>query len=117
MLLQQAQKLFRCSMMYLFVSLYIGLSCSLPRYLNRTGKHSALRIDSDFIEFLEKDGDLPKSTSTSALSGAGVMRLFSKFGDSLGKITFKMDETDQVCLKFVYCALLLLLNVCSTELF
>ena len=55
------------------------------RYLNRTGKHPALRIDSDFVEFLEKEGDLPKSTSTSALSGAGVMRLFNKLATALGK--------------------------------
>lgn len=67
---------------------------SLERFLNHIGKHPVLRIDSDFREFLELDGDLPKSTSTSALSGAGVMRLFSKVGDSLGKIAFKMDETD-----------------------
>ena len=66
------------------------------RYLNRTAKHATLRVDSDFREFLEAGGDLPRSTSTSALSGAGVMRLFSKVGDSFGKMTFKMDETDQV---------------------
>ncbi len=68
----------------------------LCRYLNRTAKHSTLRNDSDLREFLEAEGDLPRSTSTSALSGAGVMRLFSKVGDSFGKMTFKMDETDQV---------------------
>lgn len=42
------------------------------------------------------DGELPKATSTSALSGAGMMRLFNRVGDSFGKMTFKMDETDQV---------------------
>ena len=64
--------------------------------MNRIAKHPVLRQDPDFIEFLEKEEDLPKSTSTSALSGAGVMRLFNKVGDSLGKITFKMEETDEV---------------------
>ena len=62
----------------------------------RISRHPILRIDPDFREFLEMEGDLPKATSTSALSGAGVMRLFNRVGDSFGKITFKMDETDQV---------------------
>ena len=64
--------------------------------MNRVGKHPTLRHDPFFREFLEMDGELPKATSTSALSGAGVMRLFNRVGDSFGKITFKMDETDQV---------------------
>ena len=42
------------------------------------------------------DGTLPKSTSTSAISGAGMMRFFNKVGDSFGKMAFKMEETDQV---------------------
>ena len=48
-------------------------------------------------EFLEKEGELPKSSSTSALSGAGVKRLFSKVGDAVDKLAYKMDETDEVC--------------------
>merc|ERR1711894_123999 len=68
---------------------------ALERFLNRTTKHPQLRVDPYFIQFLEQDGDLPKATSTSALSGAGVLRLFSKVGDSIGKIAYKMDETDQ----------------------
>ncbi|XP_013417433.1 sorting nexin-2 [Lingula anatina] len=68
---------------------------ALERYLNRTAAHPVLRMDPDFREFLELNGDLPKATNTSALSGAGVMRLFNKVGDAVGKITFKMDETDQ----------------------
>jgi sorting nexin-1/2 len=68
---------------------------ALERFLNRTAKHSILCADSDFVDFLEQEGDLPKSTSTSSLSSAGMMRLFSKVGDSFGKISFKMDETDQ----------------------
>ena len=66
------------------------------RFVNRIGKHPELRSDPDFVEFLEKDEELPKSTSTSALSGAGVLRLFNKVGDSIGKIAFHMDETDEV---------------------
>jgi sorting nexin-1/2 len=68
---------------------------ALERFVNRVGKHPVLRLDPSFRDFLEMDGELPKATSTSALSGAGVMRLFNRVGDSFGKITFKMDETDQ----------------------
>ncbi|XP_060563451.1 sorting nexin-2-like isoform X1 [Ruditapes philippinarum] len=68
---------------------------ALERYLNRTASHPVLRMDPDFRDFLERDGELPKATSTSALSGAGVKRLLSKMGDAVEKITFKMDESDE----------------------
>ncbi|XP_062604930.1 sorting nexin-2-like isoform X2 [Saccostrea cucullata] len=68
---------------------------ALERYLNRTASHPVLQIDPDFREFLEREGDLPKATSTSALSGAGVMRLFHKVGDVVEKIAFRMDESDE----------------------
>ncbi|CAG5124383.1 unnamed protein product [Candidula unifasciata] len=68
---------------------------ALERYLTRTAMHPTLASDPDFREFLEKDGDLPKSTSTSALSGAGVKRLFSKVGESFDKITLKVEESDE----------------------
>lgn len=58
--------------------------------------HPALQTDPSFVDFLELEGDLPRATSTSALSGAGVLRLFNRVGDSLGKMTYKMDESDQV---------------------
>ncbi|KDR15997.1 sorting nexin-2-like isoform X2 [Zootermopsis nevadensis] len=67
---------------------------SLERYLNRTAAHPILGIDPDFREFLEADMELPKATNTSALSGAGVMRLFNKVGETVNKITYKMDESD-----------------------
>lgn len=67
---------------------------SLERYLNRTATHPILRIDPDFREFLELETELPKATNTSALSGAGIMRLFNRVGDTVSKITFKMDESD-----------------------
>ena len=44
--------------------------------------------------------ELPKATNTSALSGAGVMRLFNKVGETVNKITYKMDENDAVSKKF-----------------
>ncbi|XP_078314338.1 sorting nexin-2-like isoform X2 [Crassostrea virginica] len=68
---------------------------ALERYLNRTATHPVLQVDPDFREFLEREGDLPKATSTSALSGAGVMRLFHRVGDVVEKISFKMDESDE----------------------
>ncbi|XP_061172213.1 sorting nexin-2-like isoform X1 [Saccostrea echinata] len=68
---------------------------ALERYLNRTASHPVLQIDPDFREFLEREGDLPKATNTSALSGAGVMRLFHKVGDVVEKIAFRMDESDE----------------------
>ncbi|XP_012285320.1 sorting nexin-2 [Orussus abietinus] len=67
---------------------------ALERYLNRTAMHPVLSVDPDFREFLEADMELPKATNTSALSGAGVMRLFNKVGETVNKITYKMDESD-----------------------
>lgn len=67
---------------------------SLERYLKRTAAHPVLCVDPDFREFLEADMELPKATNTSALSGAGMMRLFNKVGETVNKITYKMDEND-----------------------
>lgn len=64
--------------------------------MNRVAQHPVLQTDPSVVDFLELDGELPRATSTSALSGAGVLRLFSRVGDSLGKIAYKMDEEDQV---------------------
>lgn len=67
---------------------------SLERYLNRTAAHPTLRVDPNFVNFLESDLDLPRAVNTSALSGAGVIRLFNKVGETVNKITYKMDEND-----------------------
>ena len=64
--------------------------------MNRIGDHQVLRTDPDFREFLELETDLPKATGTSALSSAGVKRLFSRVGETVNKMTYKMDETDPV---------------------
>jgi len=69
----------------------------LYRFINRVAAHPDLQTDPSFVDFLEVEGDLPRATSTSALSSAGVMRLFSRVGDSIGKIAFRIDETDEVC--------------------
>ena len=39
---------------------------------------------------------LPKSKDTSAMSGAGVMRLFKNVGDAVKSVAMKRSETDQV---------------------
>ncbi|CAH4029138.1 unnamed protein product [Pieris brassicae] len=67
---------------------------ALERFLNRLAQHPVLCIDPDFREFLESDTELPKATSTSALSGAGMMRLLNKVGETVNKITYRMDESD-----------------------
>lgn len=67
----------------------------LERFLVRCADHPVLRMDPDFREFLEHDGDLPKATGTRALSGAGVLRVFSSIGSSVQRMTYKMDESDQ----------------------
>lgn len=69
---------------------------SLERFINRVAAHPALRTDPDFREFLELETDLPRANSTSALSGAGVKRFLFKMGDSVNKMTFRMDESDPV---------------------
>ncbi|XP_013116514.1 sorting nexin-2 isoform X1 [Stomoxys calcitrans] len=67
---------------------------ALERYMNRTAQHPVLRVDLDFINFLESDQELPRAVNTAALSGAAVVRLFNKVGETVNKITYKMDEND-----------------------
>ena len=45
---------------------------------------------------LSLDAELPKATQTSSLSSAGVIRLFNRMGETVNKMAFKMDESDQV---------------------
>jgi len=78
---------------------------ALERYLNRNASHPILCADPDFREFLELDTDLPRATNTSALSGAGVKRLLSRVGDTVNKMTFRMDESDPVCPLVILCLL------------
>ena len=74
------------------------------RYMNRTGAHPSLRMDPDLRDFLTLDADLPKSSGTSALSAAGVMRLFGRMGDAVTKLSSHIAETDQV---YIICLLLI----------
>uniref|UniRef100_A0A8D8V8J6 Sorting nexin-2 n=2 Tax=Cacopsylla melanoneura TaxID=428564 RepID=A0A8D8V8J6_9HEMI len=68
---------------------------ALERYLRRTAAHPVLRDDPDFREFLEVDGELPRATNTSALSSAGMLRFINRFGETVQKLSFRMDENDQ----------------------
>ena len=55
------------------------------------------------LEYISStDMELPKATNTSALSGKGVMRLFNKVGETVNKITYKMDEADKVILSYAF---------------
>ena len=76
----------------------------------RTATHPKLRKDTDFVNFLEDSNEvgvnfkdlfycitqLPKAKETSAVSGAGFMRLVKNVGDSISKMTSKMSESDEV---------------------
>ena len=67
----------------------------LERYLNRLAHHAKLVQDPDFRDFIELSSDLPKSTNTQALSGAGVLRALSNISSSVTKLTSKTSEQDQ----------------------
>lgn len=68
---------------------------ALERFLNRIAQHPVLRIDPDFRDFLELQSELPRSTSTSALSKEGVRRLFGQVTESVSKMGYRMDECDK----------------------
>ncbi|CAF0782221.1 unnamed protein product [Rotaria sordida] len=67
----------------------------LERYLNRLVRHEKLLEDSDVRDFIEMPNELPKSTNTQALSGAGVLRALTTISNQVTKITTKKTEQDQ----------------------
>lgn len=69
--------------------------CALERFLNRIAQHPVLRTDPDFRDFLELQAELPRSTSTSALSKEGMKRLFGQVTESVTKMGYRMDESDK----------------------
>lgn len=69
---------------------------SLERFINRVAQHPVLRLDPDFREFVEADGQLPKASNTSAFSVAAGIRFISRFGEQMTKMTYKMEEKDPV---------------------
>jgi len=67
----------------------------LEKFINRVVAHPVLRRDPNVARFLESGGDLPRATSTSALSSASVMRLFGKAADAVSKVAAsKPEEAD-----------------------
>ncbi len=68
---------------------------ALERFINRVSAHPVLRLDPATVRFLESVGELPRATSTSALSSASVLRLFGRAADTVTKMTtYRMEETD-----------------------
>ena len=67
---------------------------ALDRFINRVTKHPVLRTDNHVVDFLEASCQLPRATSTSALSSASVIRLIGRVGDTVTKMTYKMEEGD-----------------------
>uniref|UniRef100_A0A914EBD6 PX domain-containing protein n=1 Tax=Acrobeloides nanus TaxID=290746 RepID=A0A914EBD6_9BILA len=67
----------------------------LQRFLCRLARHPRLVTDCDFRDFLTMEADLPKSSSTSALSSTSMKKLFKSMGDVFSKIAFPMDENDR----------------------
>ncbi|CAF1039983.1 unnamed protein product [Brachionus calyciflorus] len=68
---------------------------ALQRFLERLAAHKTFRYDPDFRDFLEISDELPKTSNMSALSGAGMLKMFKSVTESVSKITVKMEETDQ----------------------
>uniref|UniRef100_A0A2R8PEK1 Sorting nexin-1 n=1 Tax=Callithrix jacchus TaxID=9483 RepID=A0A2R8PEK1_CALJA len=66
---------------------------ALERYLQRIVNHPTMLQDPDVREFLEKE-ELPRAVGTQTLSGAGLLKMFSKATDAVSKMTIKMNESD-----------------------
>ncbi|XP_054244084.1 sorting nexin-1 [Indicator indicator] len=66
---------------------------ALERYLRRVVSHPTMLQDPDVREFLEKE-ELPRAVSTQTLSGAGLLKMFTKATDAVSKMTIKMNESD-----------------------
>ncbi|VDN96950.1 unnamed protein product [Rodentolepis nana] len=69
----------------------VSLECFLHRIIN----HPALVKDTDVHEFLELEGELPRGISGQGISGASAMKLLKNVGEAVGKLTFRMDESDE----------------------
>ncbi|KAI3382239.1 hypothetical protein SNEBB_011423 [Seison nebaliae] len=68
---------------------------ALLRWLQRLARHPAIRRDTVFVEFLSCQSDLPKSSQTSSISGAGLLRMMTKAVDVVSNIQTSMEEEDQ----------------------
>ncbi|CAH8524603.1 unnamed protein product [Dicrocoelium dendriticum] len=68
---------------------------SLERFMFRLLTHPVLQGDSDLREFLVLDGELPRFSGAQLLSGSSARKMLKSFGDSLGKITFRVDDPEE----------------------
>lgn len=66
-------------------------------FLHRIINHPVLVNDTDVHDFLELDSELPRSTNGQGISGSSAIKLLKNVGEAVGKLTFRMEETDEVC--------------------
>ncbi|KAI6646001.1 Sorting nexin-2 [Oopsacas minuta] len=67
---------------------------ALERFLNRIGAHPVLCLDSGFKNFLEAEGDLPRTRETAMISKEGIRRMVKDVGDHFPKMGKRSTETD-----------------------
>ena len=67
---------------------------ALERFMQRLTTCTLYRQDPDLRDFITQTGDLPKSSDTSALSTAGIKRLFSKVSNSVTGVVVPFDDPD-----------------------
>lgn len=75
---------------------------SLCSFLHRIVNHPILKNDHNVHEFLELENELPRYFSAQPLSGAGAIKLLKNVGEVVGKLTFRMDELDEVCTRDIF---------------
>jgi len=66
----------------------------LERFLRRLIRSPRLVTNCDLIDFLQLDANLPRATSTQALSATTMKKVFKSFGEILSKIAFPVDENN-----------------------
>lgn len=64
--------------------------------MRRITNHPILVTDSDVRKFLEVEQELPRYPSGQSLSGVTAMKILKNVGNAVGRLTFKMDEVDEV---------------------
>lgn len=69
-------------------------------FLHRIINHPVLVKDADVHEFLELESELPRANAGQGISGASAMKLLKNVGEAVGKLTFRMDESDEVFVRF-----------------
>ncbi|ESO03902.1 hypothetical protein HELRODRAFT_99725 [Helobdella robusta] len=70
---------------------------ALERFLRCICKHPTLRVDPNVVDFLELEGTLPRSSSSSTMSSSSrVLRFINKVGENISKLAiYKMDDAEE----------------------